>query len=165
MQLEARVPSPAGIEIREARSEELDIAAGFWGAMYRELRLGPDLAPDWLRRATAYFERRRTAGELEYFVAIGAGDVVGTAGACTHDGFPSEFCDRVRGYIYGVYVLPAWRGKGIATRLTWATMDWLRARGCSRIKLHAANDARPIYERLGFEPSNEMVLHLGSGAT
>jgi GNAT superfamily N-acetyltransferase len=165
MQLDTRAPLPAGIEIREARPQELDTAAGFWGEMYRELALGPELEPDWLRRATAYFERRRAATELEYFVAIGGGDVVGAAGAFLDGGFPSEFCDRRRGYIYGVYVLPAWRGKGIATRLARAGVDWLRARGCTRIKLHAAKNARPIYERLGFEPSNEMVLRVGGDAT
>jgi GNAT superfamily N-acetyltransferase len=165
MQLDTRVPRPADIEIREARLEELPIAASFWGEMYGELDLGPELEADWLRRATAYFERRRAAAQLEYFVAVGGGDIVGAAGAFFHDGFPSEFCDRRRGYIYGVYVLPAWRGKGIATRLTWATVDWLRARGCTQIKLHAAKNARPIYERLGFEPSNEMVLRIGSGAS
>jgi GNAT superfamily N-acetyltransferase len=164
MQLDVRAARPADIEIREARPEELPAAAGFWGEMYRELALGPDLEPDWQHRATAYFERRRAAAELEYFVSIVDGAIVGAAGAFLHDGFPSEFSDRRRGYVYGVYVLPAWRNRGIATRLAWATVDWLRARGCTQIKLHAANNARPIYERLGFEPSNEMVLRFNTGA-
>ena len=160
MQLDVPGARPSGIRIREARPEELATAADFWGRMYRELQLGPELEADWRSKATSYFARRRTAAELEYFVAEAVGEVIGTAGALIHDGFPVEFHDRRRGYIYGVYVVPAWRGKGLAARLTWAAVDWLRARGCTQIRLHAAEKARPIYDRLGFVPSNEMVLRV-----
>jgi GNAT superfamily N-acetyltransferase len=160
MQLDDSAARPSTVQIREARTHELDTAADFWGRMYHELELGPPLQGDWQRRAVAYFERRQAAGELAYFVADSAGEIVGTAGALLRDGFPAEFNDSKRGYIYGVYVVPAWRGKGIAARLTWATIDWLRARGCSQIRLHASHKAQPMYERFGFVNSNEMVLRV-----
>lgn len=135
-------------------------AAEFWGRMYGELALGPELEAGWQHKATSYFSRRRAAGELEYFVAEAAGKIVGTAGALLHDGLLAEFSGARRGYIYGVYVVPEWRGKGIASRLTRATIDWLRARGCGQIRLHAAEKAQPIYDRLGFVHGNEMVLRV-----
>ena len=160
MQLDVDASRPSAVVMREARPEEFQIAAEFWGRMYRELALGPELEPDWLSKATAYFARRRAAGELEYFVTDVAGEIVGTAGAQLQAGLVTEFSSRRRGYIFGVYVVPAWRGKGLAARLTWATIDWLRARGCDQIRLHASEKAQPIYDRLGFVRSNEMVLRV-----
>lgn len=160
MQLDVADARPSGIEIREARPEELRTAADFWGRMYREVQLGPELQGDWLPKATAHFAHRRTAAELEFFVAEAAREIVGTTGAMLQAGFSAEFGGLQRGYIFGVYVLPAWRGRGLAARLTWAAIDWLRARGCAQICLHAAEKARPIYERLGFVNSNEMVLRV-----
>ncbi|MGZ3505938.1 MAG: GNAT family N-acetyltransferase [Vulcanimicrobiaceae bacterium] len=75
--------------------------------------------------------------------------IVGTAGALVRDGYPTAIHGIRTGYIFGVRVEPAYRGNGIATRLT---------RACIEIRLHASDAGRPIYERLGFSPTNEMRL-------
>jgi ribosomal protein S18 acetylase RimI-like enzyme len=42
-----------------------------------------------------------------------------------------------------------------------ALLDALAARRVRRIVLHASDDGRSLYERLGFVPTNEMRLERG----
>jgi hypothetical protein len=39
-------------------------------------------------------------------------------------------------------------------------IDWCRKQRFDRVFLHASKDGRPLYEALGFEPTNEMQLTL-----
>ena len=41
-----------------------------------------------------------------------------------------------------------------------AIIDWSREQRVARVVLHASKDGRPLYESLGFEPSNEMRIKL-----
>ena len=41
-----------------------------------------------------------------------------------------------------------------------ALVEALRARGCTHAVLNASPSGRSVYERLGFQPSNEMRLTL-----
>lgn len=63
-------------------------------------------------------------------------------------------------YLLSVYVDPARRGQGLATRLTRAAIAWSAARGHPKLSLHASAQGRSIYARLGFEPTTEMRLTL-----
>lgn len=60
--------------------------------------------------------------------------------------------------LWGLFVEPEWRGRGIATRLVREAVSFAEARDFELVTLHAATMARPIYERLGFEPTSEMRL-------
>ena len=39
-------------------------------------------------------------------------------------------------------------------------VDWCRAQGFDCVCLHASDAGRPLYEQLGFQPTNEMRLNL-----
>jgi GNAT superfamily N-acetyltransferase len=67
--------------------------------------------------------------------------------------------------VYGLYVDPAERGRGTAARLVAAAVSHARDVGCDLVTLHAADKARPIYERLGFAPTSEMRLELAEEAS
>jgi GNAT superfamily N-acetyltransferase len=60
--------------------------------------------------------------------------------------------------VLNVYVEPEWRRRGVADALMRAVLDALAERGIRRIVLHASEDGRRLYERLGFVPTNEMRL-------
>ena len=62
--------------------------------------------------------------------------------------------------VLNVYVEPAWRRRGVAEALMRAVLNALAVRGIRRIVLHASDDGRRLYERLGFVPTNEMRLIL-----
>ena len=66
--------------------------------------------------------------------------------------------DGRRPYYHSVYTDHAHRGRGHAERMTRAALDWTRARGYPMLVLHASEQGRPIYERLGFEQRNEWAL-------
>ncbi len=66
------------------------------------------------------------------------------------------------GYVMNMYTLPAWRGRGIASRLMEMIVEEMRRRAAGRLWLHATPLGRPIYERYGFAPVN---LGLAPAAT
>jgi GNAT superfamily N-acetyltransferase len=71
-----------------------------------------------------------------------------------------DYTDPHRAYIIDVYTAPAYRRCGIARRIMETIIDWCRAEGFRSVSLHASPYGRPLYESLGFEPTNEMRLSL-----
>ena len=65
-----------------------------------------------------------------------------------------------RATILNMYTDPEFRRQGIARRLMQTMIGWCRREGFVRVDLHASDKGRPLYESLGFEPSNEMRLDL-----
>jgi ribosomal protein S18 acetylase RimI-like enzyme len=57
------------------------------------------------------------------------------------------------GYISEVFVLPAFRGKGISTRLKDKFLEFLRSKKISicRIDVNPSNPAREVYKSWGFK--------------
>jgi GNAT superfamily N-acetyltransferase len=55
-----------------------------------------------------------------------------------------------------VYTEPGWRRRGMARALMQEMMAWAKGEGCDRLILHASKAGRPLYESLGFFPTNEM---------
>jgi predicted N-acetyltransferase YhbS len=76
------------------------------------------------------------------FVAEAEGAIVGT-GVTTINGPVA--------WIGTIWVDPAWRGRGLGTGLTQATIDAGLAAGCWALVLVATDAGRPLYERVGFE--------------
>jgi len=58
--------------------------------------------------------------------------------------------------VVNVYTEPEWRGRGIARALMKVLMEWAAGQGADRLVLHASDAGRPLYQSLGFEPTNEM---------
>jgi GNAT superfamily N-acetyltransferase len=65
-----------------------------------------------------------------------------------------------RGNILNVYTETAHRRRGIARRMMEVALEWCRANGIHAVILHASDDGRALYEKLGFRPTNEMRLLL-----
>lgn len=59
-------------------------------------------------------------------------------------------------YILSMYTHPAWRGKGIASRIVHDLVALCRKQGYPSVVLHASEQGRPVYGRLGFERTWEM---------
>jgi GNAT superfamily N-acetyltransferase len=60
--------------------------------------------------------------------------------------------------ILNVYTEPEFRRRGIARQIVVTILDWAQQRGLRTINLHASNEGRSLYEKLGFEATNEMRL-------
>jgi GNAT superfamily N-acetyltransferase len=72
---------------------------------------------------------------------------------------PSNLTGRLA-YLHSVYTLPEHRRRGLARRIVVTAIEFCRAQGLRRLVLHASRDGRPLYESLGFAPTNEMRLVL-----
>ncbi|MED1203017.1 GNAT family N-acetyltransferase [Heyndrickxia acidicola] len=71
----------------------------------------------------------------------------------------NQFNDEVNGFIYELYVLEEFRGKGISKRLIGEGIDHLKNEGYAEIHLNAyeGNHAIKLYEKLGFNRRTVMM--------
>ena len=123
-----------------------------------------------LERATAsYLREALPRGEYLAWVAEDKGArpaVIGGAGVQLRPILPRPGVDGdhlelgPEAIILNVYVEPDRRRRGVAEALMRAVLDELARRGIRRIVLHASDDGRRLYERLGFLPTNEMRLSI-----
>jgi len=110
----------------------------------------------WLRE-------KMTSGEYLAWMATGGdGAIVAGLGMCLMD-WPPHLSGpgSRRGNILNVYTVPSFRRQGIARRLMEVALDWCRTNGIRNVILQGSDEGRPLYERLGFEPTNEMRLMIG----
>jgi len=121
------------------------------------------LAADWRELTEELYTKGYRDGSCAHFGWQEDGHIVATAGALIRADFPSfTFKARRYGWIMDVYVMPEYRRRGFATRLTQHTLGWLRDNGVVVIRLNASEEAKKagLYERLGFTFSNEMRMRL-----
>jgi len=65
-----------------------------------------------------------------------------------------------RGNILNVYTEPDSRKQGLARLLMQTALDWCRVNRIRAVILHSSKEGRPLYEKFGFRPTNEMRLTL-----
>jgi GNAT superfamily N-acetyltransferase len=58
--------------------------------------------------------------------------------------------------VLNVWTEPNWRRRGLATLLIEEILAWARTERLDRLVLHASDEGRSVYERLGFIQTNEM---------
>jgi GNAT superfamily N-acetyltransferase len=58
--------------------------------------------------------------------------------------------------IQNVFTEPEWRRRGLAGLLIKRIIDWSREEGVDSLFLHASDEGRALYERLGFIATSEM---------
>ena len=101
--------------------------------------------PERYLQLMVYDERRQPLGFIEG--SIRSDYVNGTASSPV-------------GFVEGVYVVPAWRRKGIARRLFAAIGDWALARGCRELASDALLDnevSQRAHLALGFRETERVV--------
>lgn len=64
-----------------------------------------------------------------------------------------QFTDRMNGFIYELFVLEEYRGKGHSKHLLTAAVNHLKQEGYSEVRLSAfvENKAIKLYEKMGFK--------------
>ena len=94
-----------------------------------------------------------------HFVARTHAGLAACVGAFIKDDLPFRYFDPPRyGFIGDVYTDPGHRNRGLATRLSRDALQWLQGKGVRMVRLLASEEARPLYAKLGFQPSDEMVI-------
>jgi GNAT superfamily N-acetyltransferase len=54
-------------------------------------------------------------------------------------------------YLMSMFTEPSYRGKGVASAIVKAAVEWSRVNGFPSVRLHASEMGQGVYERLGFE--------------
>jgi len=135
--------------------------------MFRDMgKLASDRQRALTDATASYLARALADGEYLAWVAQetdGSAAVIGGAGAQLRRILPrpragGELELGPEAIILNVYVELGWRRRGVGEALMRTLLDALARRGIRRIVLHAADDGRRLYERLGFVPTNEMRL-------
>jgi GNAT superfamily N-acetyltransferase len=153
-----RPPAPDGVEITTL-ADRPDLLHAAWEV---ELEAAPDIPTEggveaWpFNRWRSTFVDAPTALPEASFIALIDGEVVGSAVlTALSDGAAEHGLTAVR---------RAWRGRGIATALKRAQIEWAREAGYTA--LHTSNDEtnlamRGINKRLGYEPIPGYVMVRG----
>ena len=69
------------------------------------------------------------------------------------------FSDKKFGFIYDIYVLPEYRGRGISKEFIKEGISILKKSGFDEVRLNvfATNHAKEIYKKLGFKDLNSIM--------
>ncbi|HET7106814.1 MAG TPA: GNAT family N-acetyltransferase [Candidatus Acidoferrum sp.] len=150
--------------IREADLNDLHHLVHHRRAMFEDMgHCDPALLDRVDQASQAYFTAALPLGTYKAWLAqTPDARVVAGGGVVIADwpGFPGELLPK-RAWILNMYTEPEARRRGIAKQLLQTILDWSRANGFRSVSLHASTAGRPLYESLGFQPTNEMRLPLG----
>jgi predicted GNAT family acetyltransferase len=148
------------IEYRMGTASDLGTVVSFKIRMFQELRahsLLSEEAPSTIKRE---YGRLLEAGDLQHFVATEDGDIVACAiGMIKRDPPFCFFRIPFYGFVTCVYTVPASRRRGHALQLTQMVLSWLKQKGVGIVRLIPTGASRPMYEKIGFRESGEMILH------
>jgi|GEM_PF-1473810 len=144
---------PAGIACRALNLEtDLEAYACAMDESFREEASYVPLEPEEAVRT----RREEFASFGDYYepalwlVALDSDKIVGSVGSFLNHGG-----DKERSYLYHVFVLPEWRGRGIATALLRESFQLVHDRGCRFAELHVNSEnetgALELYRNVGME--------------
>jgi ribosomal protein S18 acetylase RimI-like enzyme len=163
--------SPGGSSsfgVRAAAAADIPTLARQRVTMFRDMaKLAPALEEPLERATAAYMNTAIPRGEYLAWVAesvAAAPAIVGGAGVQLRSILPRPREGAVdlelgpEAMVLNVYVEPGWRKRGVGEALMRALLDDLARRKLRRVVLHASDEGRRLYERLGFVPTNEMRL-------
>lgn len=151
------------IKIRRACAGDLEHILHHRLAMFEEMGFRHDVVLDRVEAVSReYFTEALRAGTYLGWMAEDSNrKVVGGSGIAIADwpGFPGENHAK-RAWILNMYTEPRARRCGVAKKLMDAMIGWCRGQGYGMVALHASEAGQPLYESLGFQPTNEMSLKL-----
>jgi GNAT superfamily N-acetyltransferase len=103
-------------------------------------------------------------GDIECYLAMEDRNVVGGCALSVQKMLPSSRNRTgLQAYLHNMYVEPEYRGRGIATALLTFIFELCQKRGIQRFSLHASEMGRPLYERIGFEKSDNYYVKTSQG--
>lgn len=149
------------LTIREAMRSDEPIIAEHLRSIALELGASShSIRQDWLEKTLSFINRARQELRFKGFIAEINDEIIGSSSCQILELYPMISEEYQKGYIWGVYVEPAFRRQGIATKLMNQAMIYLKEIGCTKAVLHASDTGRMLYSSLGYVESNEMTFSL-----
>jgi GNAT superfamily N-acetyltransferase len=150
--------------IRKATPGDLDEILHHRRSMFRDDGYTDDAALDAIaKHSRPLIQRGLSEGFYLGWFAVVDNEIAAGAGLLITDWLanPSSPRDARRAYVLNVYTYPKFRDRGLAKALMRTVIECCRQKGLTNVWLHASTSGRPVYEKMGFEPTNEMKLKLG----
>jgi ribosomal protein S18 acetylase RimI-like enzyme len=112
------------------------------------------------RNFAEWLAPRLADGRYLAWITRDAGQPVASAGLMLLDWppVPHDPAGTTRGYLLNIFVGPAYRRRGLAQELVGRCMEETRRRGIRVVTLHASEEGRGLYEKIGFHAGYEMQL-------
>ena len=151
--------------IRRATAQDAGIVAWHRARMFQDMGDVSSDAFEILRaKARARLKEWLASGDYVGWLATPADQpemVVGGAGVQLQPILPrpvnaSTVGEGRQGTVVNVFTEPQWRRRGIAGLLIKEIITWSNDEHLDRLLLHASDEGRSVYERLGFIAGNEM---------
>jgi RimJ/RimL family protein N-acetyltransferase/GNAT superfamily N-acetyltransferase len=154
--------------IRRATVQDAAVIARHRVRMFHDMgEISDDAYDDFLAASHEWTERGLTSGEYIGWLAVPrdqpdlivAGAGVQRRQVPPHPCRPSRDGKFARGrhaIVLNVFTEPEWRKRGAANFLMEEILAWAREEKLDRLVLHASDEARPLYEKMGFIATNEM---------
>jgi len=157
------MPLPQGFTIRLATTADLDTLVEHRRAMFQDMGYTDQTAMQSMAdKFRPWLQGKMNSGDYLAWVAIAPDATIAAGTGLWLMDWPPHMIGRGgrRGNILNVYVEAEFRRRGLARELTLAAMAWCRENGINYVILHASKEGRPLYESLGFEPTNEMRMSM-----
>jgi GNAT superfamily N-acetyltransferase len=151
--------------IRRATAQDAGIVAWHRARMFQDMGDVSRDAFEILRaKARARLKEWLDSGDYVGWLATPVDQpemVVGGAGVQLQPILPrpvnaSTVGEGRQGTVVNVFTEPQWRRRGIAGLLMKEIITWSKDERLDRLLLHASDEGRSVYERLGFISGNEM---------
>ena len=165
-QIEA--PTDAEFVVRRAAVQDAAIIARHRARMFHDMgEISTGVLDEFLAASQEWTERALGNGEYIGWLAapkkepdlIIAGAGVQLRQTPPHPCRPprdQEFGKGRHAIVLNVFTEPEWRKRGVARLLMEEVLRWARLEKLDRLVLHASDQARSLYERMGFVATNEM---------
>lgn len=154
--------------VRRATAGDGAIVARHRARMFHDMgEISDEALDDFLAASQGWTERGLTSGEYVGWLALPKGEpelIVGGAGVQLRKVPPhpcrppraGKFAKGRHAIVLNVFTEPEWRKRGVARLLMEEVLRWARDEKLDRLVLHASDQARSLYERMGFVATNEM---------
>lgn len=147
-----------GFRVRRATLKDLDLLVLHRRKMWQDIggrtRKQLDAADPVYRR---WARQRLKSGKLVGWIVEVKGTPAASGCVWVQEAQPRPAWKGAKqAYLLSVYTAPEHRGKGFASRITGEAVRWSKAAGLDRMTLHASDEGRGLYLRLGFEATREM---------
>ncbi len=167
-----QIDAPETVEfaVRRVATGDAPVVARHRARMFQEMdEIPPAMFNDFVEASRAWTARALARSEyLGWFAfpksqpdLIVAGAGVQLRQVPPHPCRPAkngEFAKGRHAIVLNVFTEPEWRKRGVAMLLMREIIRWAQNEKLDQLVLHASPEARSLYERMGFNATNEMRL-------
>ena len=152
-----------GYTIRQATPGDLEVVLYHRRRMFEDMGFrDPHALEAMIAASTPLLQRGLNDGTYRGWLVEAPGHRVVAGGGVIVLQFQPHPRDPqpTRAWVVNMFTEPEDRRRGLARRLMETILEWCREAGMRTLYLHASDTGRPLYEKLGFLPTNEMRIAL-----